>query len=150
MKKAYNFSLYDQNGKKHTLKDYQGMWVLLYFYPKDDTPGCTKEACQIRDLWKDFKKYNAVVLGVSPDGVDSHKKFEKKYKLPFTLLSDEDKKVMTKFDILGEKSMFGKKYIGVKRESFLINPKGFIVKHYENVKPALHAAEVLSDLASHK
>ncbi len=146
MSKAPDFCLLDQNNVNHCLKDYQGQWVLVYFYPKDDTPGCTKEACQIRDSWAEFEKLGAVVLGISGDTTSSHKKFEEKYNLPFPLLADVDKKVMEQFGVLGEKSMFGKKYIGIKRESFLINGEGQIVKHYENVKPEIHAEEVLKDL----
>lgn len=144
--KAPLFCLVDENNTKHCLTDYKGQWVLVYFYPKDDTPGCTQEACTLRDSWAEFKKLNAVVLGVSGDGVSSHKKFKEKFNLPFPLLSDPGREVMKSFDVLGEKSMFGKKFIGIKRESFLINPKGEIVKHYKNVKPAIHAEEVLRDL----
>lgn len=140
------FCLVDENNKEHCLADYKGQWVLLYFYPKDDTPGCTQEACQIRDSWAEFKKHKAVVLGVSGDSVSSHKKFKEKFNLPFPLLSDSGREVMKSFDVLGEKSMFGKAFIGIKRESFLINPEGEIVKHYKNVKPAIHAEEVLRDL----
>lgn len=146
MKKAPAFSLKDQNGKNHTLSDYLGKWVLLYFYPKDDTPGCTQEACAIRDSWTEFKKKKCIVLGVSSDGEKSHKKFEEKHQLPFTLLVDEDRKVIRKYGVEKEKSMFGRKYMGISRESFLINPEGKIVKHYEKVKPAIHAEEVLQDL----
>lgn len=146
MKKAPLFCLFDQDNKQHCLSDYHGQWILVYFYPKDDTPGCTKEACALRDSWAEFKKYNAVVLGISGDSVGSHKKFEEKYSLPFPLLADEDREVMQDFGVLGEKSMFGKKYMGIKRESFLVNPKGEIVKHYTNVKPEIHAEEVLADL----
>lgn len=145
-KEAPDFCLLDQDEKQHCLKDYRGQWLLLYCYPKDDTPGCTKEACQIRDSWAEFAKMNAVVLGISGDGVSSHKKFEEKYNLPFPLLADEGREVMKSFDVLGEKTMFGKMFIGIKRESFLINPEGEIVKHYKNVKPEIHAEEVLSDL----
>lgn len=144
--KAPLFCLMDENNKEHCLADYKDQWVLLYFYPKDDTPGCTQEACAIRDSWAEFKKYNAVVLGVSADSVSSHKKFKEKFHLPFPLLVDSGREVMKSFDVLGEKSMFGKAFIGIKRESFLINPDGEIVKHYKNVKPAIHAEEVLRDL----
>jgi len=144
--KAPLFCLLDENNKEHCLTDYKGQWILLYFYPKDDTPGCATEACQIRDSWAEFKKYNAIVFGVSGDSVLSHKKFKEKFNLPFPLLSDTEREVMKSFDVLGEKSMFGKMFIGIKRESFLINPNGEIVKHYKNVKPAIHAEEVLRDL----
>jgi len=145
MKKAPSFCLLDQDTKKHCLKDYAGSWLLLYFYPKDDTPGCTQEACAIRDSWAEFKKKKIVVLGVSADADISHQKFQKKYKLPFPLLVDTEKKVIRLFGVEGEKSMFGKKYLGIKRESFLINPEGKIVKHYEKVKPLIHAEQVLKD-----
>ena len=144
--KAPLFCLMDENNKEHCLADYKDQWVLLYFYPKDDTAGCTQEACAIRDSWAEFKKYNAVALGVSADSVSSHKKFKEKFDLPFPLLVDSGREVMKSFDVLGEKSMFGRAFIGIKRESFLINPDGEIVKHYKNVKPAIHAEEVLRDL----
>lgn len=144
--KAPDFSLPDQDGKTHKLSQYKGKWVLLYFYPKDDTPGCTIEACTIRDQFKDFKKIKAVVLGVSKDSVESHRKFADAYDLPFTLLSDEDKKVIKKYGVWGEKNMMGRKYMGVKRMSFLITPAGKIAKVYPNVKPPKHAGEVLEDI----
>ncbi|MDO8565507.1 MAG: thioredoxin-dependent thiol peroxidase [bacterium] len=146
--KAPDFTLPDQDGKTHKLSQYKGKWVLLYFYPKDDTPGCTIEACTIRDQFQDFKKIKAVVLGVSKDSVESHRKFADAYKLPFTLLSDEDKKVIKKYGVWGEKNMMGRKYMGVKRMSYLIGPDGKIKKVYENVKPPKHASEVLKDLNS--
>jgi len=143
--KAPDFNLPDQEGKLHKLSDYKGKWVLLYFYPKDDTPGCTKEACGIRDEFKNFKNLNIVVLGVSADSSESHKKFAQKYKLPFTLLSDESKKVLKKYGVWGKKKFMGKEYEGILRTSFLINPDGKIVKIYEQVKPDIHAKEVLKD-----
>lgn len=144
--KAPAFTLPDQNGKEHSLKDYVGTWVLLYFYPKDDTPGCTIEACTIRDQFKDFKKIGAVVLGVSTDSVASHKKFAEKFELPFTLLADEHKEVVGQYGVFGEKKLYGRTYMGTMRTSFLIDPKGKIAKVYEKVKPELHAAEVIADL----
>jgi len=147
MKKAPEFNLRDQNGKSHKLSDYLGKWILLYFYPKDSTPGCTQEACAIRNSWSEFKKLNCVVFGVSADSEKSHKKFEEKHDLPFTLLVDEDREVIRACSVEKEKSMFGKKYMGISRESFLIDQEGKIVKHYEKVKPAIHAEEVLKDLA---
>jgi peroxiredoxin Q/BCP len=143
---AIDFELSDQNGKSHKLSDYKGEWVLLYFYPKDDTPGCTKEACAIRDHFPNFKKLKAVVLGISVDSVESHKKFAEKYKLPFTLLSDAKKEVVKKYGVWGKKTFMGKAFMGTKRTSFLINPEFKIVKIYENVKPEIHAEEVLNDL----
>ncbi len=147
-KKAPAIKLPDQIGKVRQLKDYLGQWVLIYFYPKDDTPGCTTEACQLRDNFPKFKKLKAVVLGISVDSVKKHEKFAAKYELPFTLLADEEKKVVEAYGVWAEKSMYGRKYMGTLRMSFLIDPTGKIAKIYENVKPAAHAEEVLKDLAS--
>ena len=144
--KAPEFSLPDQDGKIHTLADYRGRYVLLYFYPKDDTPGCTKEACALRDADPDFSKLDAVVLGVSADSVKSHKKFAEKYELKFPLLADEDKKVVHAYGVWGLKKFMGREYEGIFRSSFLIDPNGKIAKVYEKVKPELYAAEVLEDL----
>ncbi len=119
---------------------------MLYFYPKDDTLGCTKEACSIGEYYPDFKKLDVVVFGVSVDSVKSHKKFEEKYKLPFTLLSDEKKEVVNAYGVWALKKMMGREYMGTLRTSFLIDPKGMIVKVYEKVKPEIHAEEVLADL----
>ncbi|MGH7175695.1 MAG: thioredoxin-dependent thiol peroxidase [Minisyncoccia bacterium] len=148
--KAPEFTLQDQDGKEHSLKDYRGKWVLLYFYPKDDTPGCTIEACAIRDQFKDFTKIGAVVLGCSTDSVASHKKFVEAYTLPFTLLSDPNKEVVGEYGVFGEKKFMGKTYVGTMRTSFLIDPDGKIAKVYEHVKPPTHAAEVIADLKSLK
>ena len=144
--KAPQFLLADQNGKEHKLSDYKGKWVLLYFYPKDDSPGCTKEACAMRDSYSDFKKNKVVVLGVSTDSVIKHKKFEEKYSLPFTLLSDEEKKVVSLYGVWGKKKFMGKEYMGTSRNSFLIDTSQNIVKIYEKVKPEEHAQEVLKDI----
>lgn len=144
--KAPAFSLPDQNGQMHSLADYKGQWVLLYFYPKDDTPGCTKEACTIRDSWPKFKKLGLKVFGVSVDSVKSHGKFVKKYDLPFILLADEDKSIVKKYGVWGKKKFMGREYLGINRTSFLIDPAGKIAKVYENVKPEIHADEVLTDL----
>ncbi len=141
------FTLPAQDGKTHALKDYAGSWVLLYFYPKDDTPGCTVEACALRDNFPKFKKLKAVVLGVSVDPVKKHAKFAEKYELPFTLLADEKKEVVEAYGVWGKKKFMGREYMGTKRWSFLINPEGKIAKIYEDVKPAQHAEEVLKDLA---
>jgi thioredoxin-dependent peroxiredoxin len=143
--RAPDFTLPDQNGKEHKLSDYKSQWVLLYFYPNDDTPGCTKEACAIRDGFPDFKKLKITVLGVSANSVKSHKKFADKYKLPFTLLADESKVVVKKYDVWAKKKFMGREYMGTLRTSFLINPSGQISKIYENVKLELHADEVLAD-----
>src|SRR5262249_37397426 len=120
--------------------------VLLYFYPKDNTAGCTVEACTIRDQFKDFQKIDAVVLGVSIDSVKSHKKFANDFDLPFTLLADENKEVVGQYGVFGEKKFMGRTYMGTKRTSFLIDPKGTIAKVYEKVKPEVHAGEVLANL----
>lgn len=148
--RAPEFWLADHTGKTHSLKEYRGKWVLLYFYPKDNTPGCTKEACGVRDLWSEFKKKDTVVLGVSTDTVLSHMKFRGKYQLPFALLADEKKVVVQKYGVWGEKKFMGRTYQGIKRTSFLIDPKGVIVKIYENVKPPTHAREVLDDISIFK
>lgn len=142
------FSLPDQNGVMHELAHEEGNWVLLYFYPKDDTPGCTKEACMIRDAFPQFKKLSITVFGVSTDSVKSHKKFEEKYELPFTLLSDEEKQVVTQYGVWGKKKFMGREYMGTNRVSFLIGPDGKIAKVYPSVKPEQHADEVLADLKS--
>jgi len=144
---APTFTLPDQNGKEHSLEDYKGQWVLLYFYPKDDTTGCTKEACMMRDYFPNFKKADAKVLGVSVDSVASHKKFEEKYDLPFTLLADVEKKVVNEYGVWGKKKFMGREYDGTFRTSFIIDPKGKIAKIYEGVKPEIHAKEVIDDLA---
>ncbi len=144
--KAPGFHLPDQAGKAHDLKDYAGKWVLLYFYPKDDTPGCTVEACTLRDEFPKFKKMKAVVLGVSADPVKKHAKFAQKYDLPFTLLADEEKKLVNAYGVWAKKKFMGREYMGILRNSYLINPEGKIAKIYEGVKPAQHAEEVLQDL----
>lgn len=146
--KAPEFSLPDQDGVQHALADYQGKWILLYFYPKDDTPGCTIEACTIRDQFADFSRIGAVVLGVSTDSVASHKKFADAYELPFTLLADEHKEVVGQYGVFGERKFMGKTYMGTSRTSFLIRPDGTIVKVYKNVKPPEHAAQVIADLSA--
>lgn len=143
---AADFTLTDQNGTQHTLSAYRGKWVLLYFYPKDNTPGCTKQACAIRDNWGEFKKQNCVVLGISTDGEKSHKKFEEKFELPFTLLADTEKKVVNAYGVWAPKKFMGREFLGTLRSSFLIDPDGKVVKVYEKVKPELHADEVLHDL----
>lgn len=145
-KTAPDFNLPDQDGNKHKLSDYKGQWVLVYFYPKDNTPGCTTEACALRDNFPAFKKLKIQVFGISADSEKSHKKFVDKYQLPFSLLADEDKKTAKKYGVWQEKSMFGVKYMGMLRNSYLINPDGKIAKIYEKVKPSAHAEEVLKDI----
>jgi len=146
MKKTPLFCLNDQNNTEHCLEKYLGSWVLVYFYPKDSTPGCTKEACTFRDSWGDLKEKGIVVFGISADSTESHKKFAEKHNLPFPILSDTDKSVAKLYGVLRQKIMFGKTFSGIVRESFLVNPTGEIVKHYEKVKPAEHAAQVLIDV----
>jgi len=143
-KKAPAFTLADQDGQKHKLGDYAGRYVVLYFYPKDDTSGCTKEACQFRDGLPGFEDVNAVVLGVSPDDEAKHKKFAEKYELPFTLLADPEKKVLEKYGVWQEKSMYGRKYMGVVRTTYLIDPKGKVAQRWDKVKVPDHAAKVLA------
>ncbi len=148
-KKAPAFTLKDAHGERVSLKDFAGQYVVLYFYPRDDTPGCTKEACGFRDLSKKIEKRNAVVLGVSPDDPESHVAFVAKYELPFTLLSDPGKKVMEKYGAFGEKMMYGKKTLGVIRSTVLIGPDGKVIKHWARVaKAADHPAKVLEFLES--
>lgn len=143
-KKAPAFTLVDQNGEKHRLKDYEGKNVILYFYPRDDTPGCTKEACGFRDLQRQLARRDTVVLGCSPDKPEKHQAFIDKYGLDFTLLSDPDRKVMTKYGAFGEKMMYGKKTQGVIRSTVWIGPDGKVRKHWARVaKAADHPAKVL-------
>ncbi|MFZ1249420.1 MAG: thioredoxin-dependent thiol peroxidase [Candidatus Saccharimonadales bacterium] len=147
MLKAPEFTLQDQDGKTHSLADYAGKWVVLYFYPKDNTPGCTKEACNFRDARDAIAEFgDAVVMGVSKDSVESHRKFADKHELNFTLLSDPDHAVAEAYDSWDPKFFFGKILLGVKRNTFLINPQGEIAKKYEGVDPAKHAAEIIADL----
>lgn len=141
-----NFSLPDQNGKIHTLSDYKGQWVLVYFYPKDDTPGCTEEACAIRDNFPEFQKLGIRVFGISADPIKNHEKFAGKYSLPFTLLSDEKRTTIKRWGAWQKKRVFGKTYMGIARISFLIDPDGDVAITYEEVEPKKHAEEVLNDL----
>jgi peroxiredoxin Q/BCP len=145
-KKAPTFSLPDQDGITHTLEQHLGKKVLLYFYPKDDTPGCTTEACNFRDGYKDFIKMGFVILGVSADSVKSHKKFADKFTLPFPLLSDESHTVCEDYGVWGLKKFMGREYMGITRSSFLIDEKGNLEKIYENVKAGEHANEVSGDI----
>jgi thioredoxin-dependent peroxiredoxin len=141
------FKTKDANSETVSLKDFRGQKVVLYFYPKDDTPGCTKEACSFRDAFSQFKKKGIAVLGVSPDSEASHKKFETKYKLPFTLLADTDRSIAEAYGVWGEKKFMGRTYMGVNRTTFLIDEKGKIKKIFEKVKPEDHASEVLEAFA---
>lgn len=141
---APDFSLLDETGQERKLSDYRGKTVLLYFYPKDDTPGCTTEACNFRDDYSSYEKAGVTILGVSPDSVKSHVKFKQKYHLPFTLLADEDHAVCELYDVWKLKKQFGREFYGVARTSYLISTDGMIRKVYENVKPAEHSVEVLA------
>jgi peroxiredoxin Q/BCP len=147
-KKAPAFTLKDAGGKSVKLSDFEGQDVVVYFYPRDDTPGCTKEACGFRDLWADFKERKIAVLGISPDGGASHAKFAKKYELPFPLLSDPDSKVMEKYGAWGEKTLYGKKSVGVIRSTVWIGPDGKVRKHWKRVpKAEAHPAQVLAAIS---
>jgi peroxiredoxin Q/BCP len=143
---APDFSAATNGGGKISLADFKGKNVILYFYPKDDTPGCTKEACAFRDGFAEFKKRGAVVLGVSTDSAKSHDKFAEKFKLPFLLLADEDKKIVEAYGVWGEKTFMGRKYMGTHRMTFLIGGDGYIKKIWPQVKPDEHVAEVLAAL----
>jgi peroxiredoxin Q/BCP len=140
---APDFTLRDENGEEHQLSGYKGGPVLLYFYPKDDTPGCTTEACNFRDDYSQYKDADVTILGVSPDSPASHLKFKLKYQLPFTLLADEDHAVCELYGVWGPKKHMGKEYLGVHRTTYLIDPQGKIRKVFQNVSPAKHSAEVL-------
>ena len=143
---APSFNLESSAGKKISLKDLKGKKVVLYFYPKDDTPGCTKEACGFRDGIGELKKFGAVVLGVSPDDIESHRKFIKKYSLPFELLSDTDHALAEKYGVWKEKSMYGRKYMGIERTTFIIDADGKIAKIFPRVKVDAHSEEVAAAL----
>ena len=145
--KAPEFSLPDQNGNVHTLEEYRGKKVFLYFYPKDNTPGCSKQACGFGELYPQFVEKGAVVLGVSKDSVASHKRFEEKYGLPFTLLSDTELSCIQAYDVWKEKKMYGKVSMGVVRTTYLINENGIIEKAYDKVKAADNPAQMLGELA---
>jgi thioredoxin-dependent peroxiredoxin len=144
--KAPQFALKDQNGKIHKLTDYKGKKIVLYFYPKDDTPGCTKEACSFRDVYSAIKKKGAIVLGISADDMTSHAKFAKKYSLPFPLLSDPEKTIIKEYNAWGEKNFYGKVFFGITRSTFIIDEKSNIKKIFLKVKPEDHADEVLDAL----
>ena len=143
---APDFDLQDDAGHSHHLSDFRGKPVILYFYPKDDTPGCTTEACNFRDDYSAYQSANVQILGVSPDSVSSHLKFKSKFSLPFPLLADEGHKVCDAYGVWGLKKNYGREYEGVLRTTFLIDPKGMISKVYENVKPPEHSAQLLADL----
>jgi peroxiredoxin Q/BCP len=150
MKQAPDFTLLDQNGTTRSLKDYRGKWVVLYFYPKDDTPGCTTEACSFRDEREVIAEHGAEIVGVSKDSVASHKKFAEKYNLNFTLLSDPDHEVIAAYNSWSPKKMFGREYMGTVRNTFLIDPEGMIAREYPNVTPKEHALQIIRDLEALK
>ncbi|MFP4567498.1 MAG: thioredoxin-dependent thiol peroxidase [Candidatus Woesearchaeota archaeon] len=143
---APSFSLKDQNGKVHTLKDYTGQKIVLYFYPKDNTPGCTKEACAFRDIYEEYKKNNILVLGISKDTEKSHKNFAEKHNLPFNLLIDENRDILEKYGAWTKKSLYGKMFMGIQRITYVIDEKGHILKVYPKVKPEDHAKQILKDI----
>ena len=144
--KAPDFKAQDQNGNLVSLKDFKGKKVVLYFYPEDDTPTCTVEACNLRDNYKILEKEGLVILGVSPDDEKKHKKFEQKYHLPFTLLADPEKKIVDKYGVWGEKNLYGRKYMGLHRTTFLIDEKGIIKKIFRKPKSKIHSEEILKAL----
>ncbi|GAB6281907.1 MAG: thioredoxin-dependent thiol peroxidase [Ignavibacterium sp.] len=147
-KKAPSFKLKDQNGNTVSLNDFKDKKVVLYFYPKDNTPGCTKEACNFRDSIKEIEKYNAVVIGISADSISSHKNFSEKFNLPFPILSDEDKKVLELYGVWKEKNMYGKKYMGIERTTIIIDENGNVQKIFPKVKVDGHIKEVIKELSS--
>jgi thioredoxin-dependent peroxiredoxin len=141
-----DFSLPDQLEKTHSLSEFKGKWVVLYFYPRDNTPGCTKEACGFRDLFMDYSEKDIVIIGMSKDSVSSHVKFIEKYKLPFLLLSDETHQVLEKYGAWGPKKFMGREFLGTKRISYIINPIGKIAFLYPKVDPLIHSKEVLEKI----
>jgi len=143
---APDFTLPDETGQTRKLSDYRGQPLVLYFYPKDDTPGCTTEACNFRDDYSQYQQAGVVILGVSPDSPKKHLKFKEKYALPFTLLADEDHQVCELYGVWGPKKFMGREYDGVYRTTFVIDPQGQILKVFENVKPADHSQELLAVL----
>ena len=145
-KPAPDFSLQDESGKTVRLSDFRGRTILLYFYPKDDTPGCTKEACNFRDDYSAYEDAGVIILGISPDTTKSHAKFKTKYNLPFPLLADPEHQIAIAYGVWGRKKFMGKEYDGILRTTFLIGPDSAIIKVYENVKPAEHSVEVLAEL----
>jgi thioredoxin-dependent peroxiredoxin len=147
-KPAPDFALTSDTGETVRLSDFRGKPVVLYFYPKDDTPGCTAQACGMRDDYGSFAERGAVVLGVSPDDEASHVKFKEKYSLPFTLLADPDHQVADQYGVWGERSSYGKTYMGIERSTFLIGPEGNVAKVMRRVKPDTHAQDVLAALAA--
>ena len=148
--KPPNFSLPDENGKLHKLSDFKGKFVVLYFYPRDNTSGCTTEACKFRDDYGAYQEAGIEIIGVSPDSSDSHAKFKAKYQLPFTLLVDKTHEVCDAYGVWAKKKIMGYEYFGVQRTTFVINKEGLIVKVFEGVRPAEHSKEVLAEIAKLK
>lgn len=146
--KAPEFALPDQNNKIHTLSDYRGKWVVVYFYPKDNTPGCTKEACGFRDRSQQYVAKKVVILGISKDSIASHQKFAQKYHLNFPLLSDPDKQVLQAYGVWGVKKMMGREFESTKRSTYIIDPHGKIFKSFASVNPLTHAQEILTAIQS--
>lgn len=144
--KAPDFKLKDENGKERSLKEFKGQKIVLYFYPKDMTSGCTKQACNFASMYPQFQEKGAVVIGVSKDSVESHRKFKEKYNLPFILLSDESLDVIKKYDVWKKKSMYGREYMSTERSTYLIDEKGKIVKAFSKVKPADNSEQMLKEL----
>lgn len=142
------FRLPDQNGKIHTLSDYRGGWLVVYFYPRDFTPGCTKEACGFQTAIEEFGKRNIAVVGISKDSIESHKKFADKYNLTFPLLSDPDHRTIEVYDAWGKKKFLGREYFGILRNTYVVDPKGRIAKSYIGVNPLTHVREILDDIDS--
>lgn len=143
---APDFELPGSDGKTHKLSDYRGKKVILYFYPKDNTPGCTTEACDLRDNFKTIGDLNTIILGISKDNLNSHNKFIEKFNLPFVLLSDEDKTVCSLYDVIKEKNMYGKKVMGIERSTFLIDENGLLIKEYRKVKVKGHVEAIIEEL----
>ena len=146
--KAPDFTAKDQDGNTVSLKDFKGKKIVLYFYPEDDTPTCTIEACNLRDNYSTLKNEGLIVLGVSPDEEKKHKKFEEKYNLPFTLLADPDKSIIDKYGVWGEKNLYGRKYMGLFRTTFLIDENGIIFKIFKKPKSKIHSEEILKAVAA--
>lgn len=146
--KAPEFSLYDEKGELHSLNDFKGQKIVIYFYPKDNTPGCTKQACAFKSVYDDFKSKNVKVIGISKDSQKSHKNFINKYELPFLLLSDPETEVIQLYDVWQEKKMYGKTYMGIVRSTYVIDENGFILKVYKKASPDKNASEILEYLNS--
>lgn len=144
--KAYDFALPDQNGKIRTLNEFRGAWLVLYFYPKDNTPGCTKEACSFRDSYHELQKMNVQIVGISKDTIVSHKKFADKYNLNFPILSNESLEIIKAYGAWGIKKFMGREFEGILRNTYLINPNGEIAKNYNKVNPLTHASEIIKDV----